>query len=215
MEELVYKLRKHNVDITLVEDQLELHIPNDFDAEDILEEVKKNKEALLLFLRKQEVKTGLPRISRAPDRDLHPLSSAQKRLYFLHELDPMSLGYNMPHCYDLRGDLDAGLLESSLSLLASRHESLRTRIVDRGGEAFQEVLPEADFSLERFDAATADDVEGIVGGFVRPFDLGSAPLFRAGLVRVSQGHHVLMFDIHHIVTDGISQGILVGDFLKL
>ncbi|WP_245558481.1 amino acid adenylation domain-containing protein, partial [Fulvivirga imtechensis] len=142
------------------------------------------------------------------------LSSAQKRLYFLHEFDKISLAYNMPHVVKLEGRLDPEKVEDTFKKLIARHESLRTAIVMVDGVPFQQIKDEVVFSLECHESEEAGCVD-IIQAFIRPFDLSRSPLIRAGLIKISAQTHLLMVDLHHIISDGVSQSMLIKDFMAL
>lgn len=152
-------------------------------------------------------------ISKSGTADYYVLSSAQKRLYFLYQFDSSSLAYNMPQVVRLEGDLDLDRVEFSINRLLERHESLRTsfHIVDE--QPVQKVESSARIQIERAVANkdfTADNVQQ----FLRPFDLSQAPLLRVALTKTSPNEHVLMFDMHHIIADGVSHSLLIKDFMK-
>ena len=153
-------------------------------------------------------------IEKASLKPYYSLSSAQQRLYFLYEFDKASLAYNLPQVVELEGELDKDRVEETFRRLINRHESLRTSIVTVGDETVQEILDEVGFSVE-YSEAKESESESIIQEFIRPFDLRKAPLIRAGLIKVSEGSHLLMVDMHHIITDGVSQGVLIRDFMAL
>ncbi|MEO7332160.1 MAG: amino acid adenylation domain-containing protein, partial [Minicystis sp.] len=156
-----------------------------------------------------------PSITRVPrDKPLR-LSFAQERLWFLAQLEPNSLFYNVSLGLRLGGRLDQGAMERALSEIVRRHEVLRTTFAAPEGQPVQIVQPEApvplpvdDFSAlppeEREVAARAQlDAEA-----KRPFDLATGPLFRPRLVRIAADDHVLLIAMHHIVSDAWTRGIL-------
>jgi amino acid adenylation domain-containing protein len=132
-----------------------------------------------------------------------PLSFGQERLWFLDRLEPGSLAYNMPLALRLRGQLNVEVLERSLREVMRRHGTLRTTFAESGGVPFQVVAPEPAFELEPEGEAP------------RPFDLTRGPLFRAVLRKVSEEDWRLFVDMHHIVSDGWSMGILVREAAAL
>ena len=136
---------------------------------------------------------ALPKITRAAPADRAPLSFAQRRLWFLHKLDPGLTAYNMPAAYRLRGPLSIASLEWALNQLVQRHETLRTAIVESDGEPMQQILAEAQLSLTKIDltAMPAARAEREIARLAnedaeRPYDLGAAPLMRTQLVRLGR-----------------------------
>ncbi|MGW0927660.1 non-ribosomal peptide synthase/polyketide synthase [Streptomyces sp. NPDC002644] len=161
-------------------------------------------------------------IARAPrDRPL-PVSSAQRRLWFLHELDTDGAEYNTGVALRLRGPLDTGALHRALRHLTARHDSLRTTFTTIDGHGAQRVAPEAELPLRTADIGTlpaerheAETERLLTEELRRPFDLTAGPLTRVLLVRRHDTDHVLLLAQHHIVTDGWSVGVLVRELTAL
>jgi len=148
-------------------------------------------------------------------KEYYPLSSAQKRLYFLQQLDLNSTGYNMPMVLPFGKGIKKDKLEFSLKQLIARHESLRTSIQRVNEEVVQRIHP-ADsiaFLLDYYEAGETG-IEEIIKRYLRPFDLSRAPLIRSGLITLPDGYCIWMVDIHHIVSDGTSHTILAEDFMR-
>jgi amino acid adenylation domain-containing protein/non-ribosomal peptide synthase protein (TIGR01720 family) len=151
---------------------------------------------------------AIPQISR----DIQvPLSFAQQRLWFLDQFEPDNTEYITPTVLRLRGHLDVERLNSALTALVSRHESLRTTF-DSGTQVihppFACTIPIADVSEPGLDQAIATESR-------LPFDLNRGPLFRALLLRLSDVDHVLVLTLHHIITDGWSTSVLTDDMSAL
>ncbi|WP_434067174.1 condensation domain-containing protein [Paenibacillus sp. JJ778] len=156
-------------------------------------------------------------IPQAEQREYYPLSSAQKRLFIQHTLDGADQLYNMPELVQVEGKFDLDRLEAALRKLITRHESLRTGFEMVKGEAVQRIYPQVDFAIEHHQADPEDaaQVEQIVRNFVRPFDLGKPPLLRAGVIELEPNRYILLFDMHHIVSDGVSMAIVMDEFSSL
>ncbi|HEX5760993.1 MAG TPA: amino acid adenylation domain-containing protein, partial [Thermoanaerobaculia bacterium] len=176
----------------------------------------------LAALRKKRAPAA-PSIQRVPrDRPL-PASFAQERLWFLDRLEPGSAAYTIAAAWSLRGPLMVPALGAAFAEVVRRHESLRTVFApatDAG--AVQRVLPFAPSPLPLVDlqglppeARTVAARALAVRHARRPFDLAQGPLFRVALLRLQAEEHLLLFAVHHIVSDGWSQGILVTELLEL
>jgi len=155
----------------------------------------------------------------AEPRQYYPLSSSQKRMYILNQLSNQSTNYNMPAALLVEGELDAALLESVFQKIAFRQEGLRTRFVVVDGEPVQEIV-DVVLKVSLIDASAYSEFREepaakFLTDFVRPFDLDQAPLLRVGLVKLAPDKHLLMVDMHHIIGDGVSLGILVREFTHL
>ncbi|MEK5235961.1 condensation domain-containing protein [Paenibacillus sp. FSL L8-0470] len=157
-------------------------------------------------------KTAYSAIEPAAPQASYPLSSSQRRLYVLHEMEPESTRYNMPGVVELAGRVDPDRLEQSIRSVIARHESLRTSFTWIDGEPRQRIHEDVTLEWVCRDADEAQARE-LTRNFVRPFALDKAPLLRAGLLRLSEERHWLMWDIHHIVSDGVSMNLLVSDFM--
>lgn len=151
-------------------------------------------------------------ISPAEPKDAYPLSSAQKRLYVLHQMEEANTAYHLSQAIEMKGSLDARKVEAVLQRLIRRHESLRTSFAWSGGEPMQRIHPQVDFSLELADG---QDERAHIQSFLRPFDLTQAPLLRVVLIRKSPDDHVLLFDMHHLIADGLSTVHLANEFIAL
>jgi amino acid adenylation domain-containing protein len=151
-----------------------------------------------------------------------PSSYSQQRLWFLDQLQPGSGAYNVPTATRLQGPLQPALLERALNEVVARHESLRTTFASEAGVPKQVVTPalKIPLPLEDLAALPADAREVRLAKLLAeaasvPFDLKEGPLIRACLVRLAPDDHVFLVNTSHIVTDGISVGIIFGELSKL
>ncbi|GAA4465493.1 hypothetical protein GCM10023170_074870 [Phytohabitans houttuyneae] len=145
------------------------------------------------------------------DEPQAPLSFAQQRLWFLHQHEPESVEYVIPLALRLRGKLDVDALRTALTGLAERHESLRTTFADGDGSGVQIIQPPAPVDLAVVDAAPDAVAHLLCEDAQRPFDLLTELPLRARLLRVAADEHILSLTLHHIVTDGWSTGLLLGE----
>ncbi|MFG2592083.1 amino acid adenylation domain-containing protein [Streptomyces sp. NPDC048438] len=151
---------------------------------------------------------------RAPRRpDPLPLSYAQQRLWFLNRFEGPSATYNVPLVLRLHGPLDPDALESALSDVVGRHESLRTVFPDTDGVARQLVLDAdgADLDLTPRDTAPAGLDEVLGAEVAHTFDVSTDIPVRARLLRLGAEDHVLVLVVHHIAGDGWSLAPLARD----
>ncbi|HEX3048325.1 MAG TPA: condensation domain-containing protein, partial [Bacillota bacterium] len=148
------------------------------------------------------------------EAEYYPVSSAQKRLFILDQLDNIGLSYHIPLALTISGVMEVRRFENALKMLIKRHEPLRTSFLYRNGEIFQKVDSESDFQIEYFQALEGGEAE-LIREFIRPFHLDKPPLLRAALVRLEETKHLLVLDIHHIIADGVSMSILIKDFEAL
>ncbi|MFG1951744.1 amino acid adenylation domain-containing protein [Micromonospora sp. NPDC048830] len=157
---------------------------------------------------------AIPAVPR--DGGLLPAAPAQRRLWLLHQLDPDSAGaYVIGSAVRLRGPLDADALAAAFADVVARHEALRTSFEVVDGEPAQRVHPELTVPVERVDLA--GDVAAVAAltrdRLTAPFDLATAPLVRATLVRVDADEHHLLLALHHAVGDQWSTQVVVRDLV--
>ncbi|UNZ16008.1 amino acid adenylation domain-containing protein [Streptomyces sp. 891-h] len=148
-------------------------------------------------------------IPPAPRRETYPLTPQQRQLYFEQLKDERAVHYNVPVTLALPADTDPLRLATALRQLAARHDALRTRFVTEGGGIRQRVEPAVDVPVR-----VAEGPPGPLREFVRPFDLGRAPLWRAEIHRTAT-EVTLRLDLHHIVVDGFSLAPLFADLAAL
>lgn len=140
-----------------------------------------------------------------------PTSFAQQRLWFVQQLQPDSVAYNIVNAICLTGTLRLMALEQSLNEMMRRHEILRTTFSLVDGQPVQVIHPNASISFPIVDLHELGEVErdAVIKQiaqqeFQQPFNLAQGPLLRFRLLRLSEQKHILLFFIHHIIFDGWS-----------
>ncbi len=165
------------------------------------------------------VEKAIPNIYReiipVEKKDYYPQSAAQKRLFFLDKFEHISTSYNMPVMLIIKGKIQKERFENAVKALIARHETLRTSFDLIGNEAVQRIHQRVEFKMEEIALNCEDEVHDQVNRFIRSFDLSKAPLLRMKLVALSKDKYLLLFDMHHIVSDGTSGGILIDEFCNL
>ncbi|WP_439862469.1 non-ribosomal peptide synthase/polyketide synthase [Pseudomonas antarctica] len=150
-----------------------------------------------------------------------PLSFAQQRLWFLQQLSPDSSAYNLPNALHLRGPLNTVALGEALQQIIDRHDVLKTAFQTLDDEPRQALDPNARIHLREEDlsdlapeARAAALTERLAAEAGAPFDLSRAPLIRASLITLDHDDHVLLLNMHHIVSDAWSNPILMHDLTQ-
>ena len=150
------------------------------------------------------------------------LSYAQQRLWFLDRLEGTSTEYNVPEALRLRGQLDRVALERTVNTIVERHESLRTRFVEVDGEPLQVIEPTLGIEVPLEDLSGIEEQqqrERVLAAMRREgeaaFDLARGPVLRIKLLKLGERDHVLLRTMHHIVSDGWSQGVFDREFKTL
>jgi amino acid adenylation domain-containing protein len=193
---------------------------------------RQTSEGLVDYIKENTGKRKNVSIEPVEKMEHYPVSSAQRRLYVLQQMGEENISYNEPVIAVLEGDPDKEKFEEAFKQLIKRHESLRTSFEIIDGETVQKIHPHdhVDFAAEYFylDEIMEEPefkhhepgaaVNQIIENFIRPFDMGQAPLFRVGLIKIKEGpggEFVLIVDMHHTITDGTSQNIILEDLMAL
>lgn len=166
----------------------------------------------LLKMRQRSALKAAPR-----DQAPLPLSFAQERLWFLSRMEGINSAYHLTLGLRLRGELNMKYLQSALDQLMDRHEGLRTVITDDNGKLSQSFSPRTcGFPLHLLKIEVDSDPETEICRLAeeestRSFDLLQGPLARCCLIRINETHHVLLLALHHIISDGWSNGLLLKE----
>ncbi len=179
--------------------------------------LKQRKAEILAFVGAR-ASTYAP-IPRVPDAEHYPLSRAQRRVWVLSQLDDARAAYNLPIHLLLKGPLDTGRIVRAFARLVTRHEALRTRFVVVDGEPRQRVDPPSCFAVRHLDLSTRARPREAARVLARDeagadFDLERGPLFRVTLARIGPAEHALLMTMHHIVSDGWSLSVLMGQLSR-
>ena len=183
----------------------------------------KRRALLEVLLREKGVDSQpIEQISRRNTSDSVPLSFAQARLWFLDELMSGSPLFNISTALRLKGSLNVVAFEQSLNEIIKRHEALRTNVVKIDGQPFQAIAPTSTLTLPVVNLQEFPEVEREAEVLRlareearRPFNLERDRLLRATLLRLHQTEHIVLFTIHHLVSDDWSIGILIRELTAL
>ncbi|MBN9381666.1 MAG: hypothetical protein J0H74_12925 [Chitinophagaceae bacterium] len=161
-------------------------------------------------------------IPQLSEQEYYEVSHAQKRLWILSQSSGGALAYNQPGVYEIRSPLDPVLLQRAFDALIQRHESLRTTFLVKDEHLVQRIHAPGDsrFKLEYLDYRGRDDAKDAAllranQSASRSFDLEKGPLIRALLIHIGDNAYVFLLDLHHIITDGWSNGVLIHDLLVI
>ncbi|MBE7122190.1 non-ribosomal peptide synthetase [Bacillus cereus] len=176
-------------------------------AEEVKQVLKENKSGIISPIK----------LAPRDKKDL-PLSFSQQRLWFLDQYELDSTNYNVPFAIRINGSLNVEALEKSINTIVKRHEILRTIFKELDGQPVQVVMPynEVEISIINLTEESKDKKEVNALELVQketrfPFDLSKGPLFRVGLIQLSDLDYVLYFNIHHIIFDGWSRNIIINE----
>jgi len=173
---------------------------------------------------KNEEESAYSSIKPVEKREYYLLSSAQQRLFVINQFEEKSTNYNISTVMVIEGIPDVKKLENIFKILINQHESLRTGFLMPQGEPIQRIQKKVTFGIEFYqvepvalqDSGSEEErVKRIIKEFIRPFDISLPPLLRVGLVECSARKHIFMIDIHHIISDAVSESIIIEEFSTL
>ncbi|MCP4151048.1 MAG: amino acid adenylation domain-containing protein, partial [bacterium] len=209
---------KATIVITKIHKELEVRVP--------LAEMFKTPtiKEISAYIQKTAVEERYASIQPQEKKEYYPLSSSQNRLYLLQEMTQENTAYNLPRLITFPGDTDIKKLEEIAAKLIERHESLRTSFLLINGKTVQKIHENKTIHFEiekyRFNRAEGEtqepaQIEKIVGEKIKPFNLAKAPLLRLTVMENPGENLHLLFDMHHIISDGTSRKIVTREFLEM
>ncbi|MFC2146224.1 condensation domain-containing protein [Acidobacteriota bacterium] len=175
-------------------------------------------------------KNIFPAIEPSEEKEYYPLSSFQKRMFTLNQLEGAGAVYITQLTRIIRENLDKKKVRDVFTALIKRHESFRTSFEFINGEPVQEIHDHVEFEIQYHDLAAEDRGQTTEGKsdthlssvirhqsseFIHPFDLSQAPLLRVGLFKLEEKKYILMIKMHHIITDALSNKITWDEFNRL
>ncbi|WP_250944740.1 non-ribosomal peptide synthetase [Clostridium felsineum] len=164
----------------------------------------------LVNLEKGEAYEPIP---KAEKKDYYTMSSTQKRTYLIQQMGDQGTVYNMPQSLRLIGKVNLDSIKNAMQELINRHEILRTEFLMINGEPVQRIQEYVKADFEFIEDKKTQEAD-IIDAFIRTFDLGKAPLFRIKLVKREE-YYLLLIDMHHIISDGMSMGTFMKEFSLL
>ena len=206
--------------------QLVSRIRDTFEIELPLKEIFSNPSvsALAVVIKNLKVSgdfTQLPPLVSQQRTEEIPLSFSQQRLWFLDQLSPGNLFYNIPIVLHLKGSINLSILTNCINQIVKRHEVLRTTYGTKNGKPVQIIqqsmvvdIPVVEFlNADRsLDQATLDDL--IRSEINNPFDLSNGPLLRAKVIKTRESEYIFICTMHHIITDAWSVAIMVKELVQ-
>lgn len=224
--EIYEQARNNNIVLYLKGEQLAYVSEEGGFPSQLKEQIREHKDSIICFLKqmreKERVKKDPMLITPVKDKSLLPLSYAQQGLWFVDKLEGGSSQYNIPAAFRLRGCLNIDAIHRALDALVERHEVLRSVFVVENGEPFQRVTTVERIAFPVIDlsgmsaARRQQEIDKLLTEEMgKTFDLSKDLMLRAKLLRFSDDEHIMMFTMHHIVSDGWSQAVLVKEFVHL
>ncbi|MBL4704058.1 MAG: hypothetical protein JKY54_06030, partial [Flavobacteriales bacterium] len=221
MRNFLSKLKSKEVHVRLKDGELSVHMPKSGVDGNLVEEIRARKEELIQYLSELNAPTSqIPIVPQATD---YELSSAQYRLWVLSQTIEGNLAHTIPGFYELKGSLDLAALQEAFDHIIERHDSLRTIFVEKeNGTVRQKILVhEAAGAHIKFknltDFKNAEELidQEINALLSEPFELAAGPLIRVRLYQLANERYVFGYTMHHIISDGWSMEVLIGELFNL
>ena len=232
--DLLANLRRLDIKIELYEGVLKINAPKGALSDELKNNLKENKEALIQFLShaRQSLTEGqqksIPKLSAEEKWQGIPATDSQARFWFLDKFSPGQNSFNIPVPVEIQGVLNVAYLEKSIQFLIERHDSLRTSFEERDGKPYLKIHDKLEWTLD-YQEISAENSEALEEKILQeaqktlaaPIDLTQAPLLRIKLLKVDAANqaankskkdrYILLNCIHHIICDGWSTDIILRE----
>ncbi|PEJ78942.1 condensation domain-containing protein [Bacillus wiedmannii] len=149
-------------------------------------------------------------IKKQPEKNYYEMSSAQKRLYVIDQMQEPNITYNIPLMIKFDEKINTKQLYNALTKLTERHELLRTHFEQINNKFIQVVEDRVEIDFSHIEEKSTE-ILNVYKKFIKPFDLKKAPLMRTMVIETEKNESILLIDIHHIIYDEGSAQILLND----
>ena len=212
-----FELGGHSLKVTLLINKVRQSLQMELDVKEVFQHPS------IAAVSDKLVDSSGEAIPQALPQDSYTVTSSQRRLWVLSQFEEANISYNIPGAFELSGKADTDKLQEAYRHLIARHESLRTSFFENAeGNLRQRITPSEEVSAEVqvHDLNTSDirrlEVAELLDHFYHhAFDLSKVPLFRMSLLRLEAERYLLLFNIHHIISDGWSVEVLIREFLAM
>ena len=207
-----YELGGHSLSVTKVLSRIYKELGIEIALKDIFDNPTIKKLALLLAGKKI---SACKAIEKATEKELYQLTFSQKAIWMLDQKEKNLIAYNIPAAFFLYGNLDTLAFEKALNQLVKRHESLRTTFVLTEDGPMQKIHDAMDISIS-YKSYERDEIDNYINyDSSKVFDIENGPLFRVSLLKIADDEHLLLFTIHHIISDGWSIMVMINEITAL
>ncbi len=210
VEDDFFELGGHSLKATTLIQKIRKELNAEISLKDIFKTSRLKELAEIVQLAKESIYSIL---EPAKERDYYPVSASQKRLFVFDQIQGQNTIYNIPQALIIEGKIDLARLKTIIQRLVNRHEAFRTSFTTVEDEVVQVIHPEIEFEINELEL-NENSLDEVIKNFVKPFDLAKAPLLRIGLGKI-ENRQLLIFDMHHIISDGTSTKILIQEFVQI
>jgi amino acid adenylation domain-containing protein/non-ribosomal peptide synthase protein (TIGR01720 family) len=218
---IITKLRSEGIRVQLNGENLEIISLKGKILPETVALLKANKSGIIEYLKSLQDKVHDVEIEKVDLQESYPVSSSQFRFWVLSQVREASLAYNMPFFMELEGDYSHEIFEKSIQYVIERHEILRTVFKENDNRELRQWIlnpDELNFKLNFQDFRNESNALEKARAFsqednAHPFDLEKGPLFRATLMQLENSKFAFYYNLHHIIGDAWSQGVLANDLM--
>ncbi|WP_025742952.1 non-ribosomal peptide synthetase [Aquimarina pacifica] len=221
MVELINELEENKIAVFLDGEDLKLTYEGETLNTGLLEKVKTHKEGIISFLQKYSQSNTYADIPMAEKKENYPLSSSQYRIWLSCTSEEVSASYNVSNYFTLNEYHNIDFLIKAIENTVDRHETLRTVFKeDKNGEIRQWIFSreEIGFNVVYRDCREIENNASFVKTHIeedskKVFNLEKGPLLRFYIYQLAEDQLVLYCNMHHIISDTWSLGVLTKDIL--
>ncbi|MBC8757700.1 AMP-binding protein [Kordia sp. YSTF-M3] len=213
-KELLNTILNKGIRLTVVHGDLKVNAPKGALTNELLSAIKENK-AYLIKLLSPEVT-----IPKAAFQLTYPVTAAQRRIWILSKFDAQKTAFNITNTFKFEGNFDVNTFSTAVKESIRCHESLRTNFIEtENGELRQVILPfeEVDFSItvETISGASQANIDAFIEkNSQHVFNLNETPLLKVSALKITPQSHIILFNLHHIISDGWSVQVLTKEIIK-
>lgn len=172
-----------------------------------------NIKQISYYIGKQQ-KSSREEIQAVEKKEFYPITSAQSRFYVFQKMEPNSTTFNMPGMISLTKEIPFENILKWINKIIEKHEAFRTAFIQKNNNIYQKIYDKVNINIEKYEIKQ-NDRYSILTKFQRPFDLSKAPILKIGHVIVDGSSEFIIYDTHHIISDVITNEILLRDFNTL
>lgn len=219
--DLINEIDNKNIKLWIDGDSLRYKAPVGTMTNEVLNTLKDRKAEIVEYLKSKSTEgVFCTPIKRATEKEYYSLSPAQMRMFLTSRMYDKSTAYNLTQALYIHGNIDAAYLKKVLKKLTQRHDAFRTTFDIIDGKPVQKIHDEVDFEVQYQECEDKKEIiDTIIRDFIKPYNIAKLPLFRFKLLKLANNNerpsYILIQDMHHIISDGISEALLINEVNSL
>ncbi|MBP7653109.1 amino acid adenylation domain-containing protein, partial [Candidatus Dependentiae bacterium] len=223
----LYELKQKGVNIFLKENDIKIIDSKNILTAEMLKTLRENKveiKKILSEIQKKSDEIEYESISLCENKEYYELSNAQRRFWILSQFEGQNIAYNIPALIEINGNFYADYMRNAVYELIDRHEILRTVFVTINGEPKQKIVDKEKLKFENYfeyeDISKTDNSESLILNYQfsiinSQFNLETGPLMKIKILKTAADKYLLLFNMHHIISDGWSMNVMMKEIMEL